>query len=95
MIVFEAADLFVTVINRALLTVAVAAGLVALIVAVAVPLLVAPSTRWAWRAVRTRCAPVSRPQPVSCGSRGADTPPGPAQGRTELYAPSWARKDAA
>jgi hypothetical protein len=45
--------------------------------------------RAAWRAVRGRHAPDSRPQPVPCGSRDANTPQRATQARS---VPSWARE---
>lgn len=47
------------------------------------------SGAWAWRAVRKRHAPDSRPQPVPCGSRDANAPQRASQRRTP---PSWARQ---
>lgn len=38
------------------------------------------------------CAPVSRPEPVSCGSRAAETPPSPSSARLRRT-PSWAVTD--
>lgn len=56
------------------------------------------AVRGLWRTVRASiprargCAPASRPQPVSCGSRDAGDAPEPAEARLRPR-PSWARTD--